>query len=112
MLACVEGRLQSEMVQRHDGGCATIVMASPGYPGSYPKGLPITGLDAVPDDAFVFHAGTKQENGQTVTSGGRVLAVSALGNDVETAVSRAYAGIQAIQFEGAHFRTDIGRRGE
>ncbi|KAA3655733.1 MAG: phosphoribosylamine--glycine ligase [Chloroflexi bacterium] len=112
MLACIEGQLQPEMVQRHDGGCATIVMAAPGYPGSYPKGLPITGLDAVPDDAFVFHAGTMQENGNVVTSGGRVLAVSALGVDVETAVSRAYAGIQAIHFEGAHFRTDIGRRGE
>ena len=61
MLACVEGRLQPDMVQRHNGGCATIVMASPGYPGSYPKGLPITGLDTVPADAFVFHAGTKQE---------------------------------------------------
>ncbi len=112
MLACIDGRLQPEMVQRHDGGCATIVMASPGYPGSYPKGLPITGPDNVPDDVVVFHAGTKQENDQIVTSGGRVLAVSALGDDVETAVSRAYAGVQAIHFDGAHFRTDIGRRGK
>ena len=112
MLACIEGRLQPEMVQRHNGGCATIVMAAPGYPGSYPKGLPISGLDAVPEDVIVFHAGTKQENGRIVTSGGRVLAVSAVGDNVQTAVSRAYAGMQAIHFEGAHYRTDIGRRGE
>ncbi|MCA9931157.1 MAG: hypothetical protein KC419_21880, partial [Anaerolineales bacterium] len=104
--------LQPEMVQRHNGGCATIVMAAPGYPGSYPKGLPISGLDAVPEDVIVFHAGTKQENGRIVTSGGRVLAVSAVGDNVQTAVSRAYAGMQAIHFEGAHYRTDIGRRGE
>ena len=112
MLACIEGRLQPEMVQRHDGGCATIVMASPGYPGSYPKGLPITGLNAVPDNVMVFHAGTKHEHGNIITNGGRVLAVSALGDDLETAVSRAYSGIQTIHFEDAHYRTDIGRRGE
>ncbi len=109
MLACVDGRLQPELVQQHSGACATIIMASPGYPGSYPKGLPITGLDDVPEDVIVFHAGTKLANGQVVTSGGRVLAVSARGEDLETAVSRAYNGVAQIQFDGAHFRKDIGR---
>ncbi len=109
MLACVDGRLQPELVHQHSGACATIIMASPGYPGSYPKGLPITGLDDVPEDVIVFHAGTKLANGQVVTSGGRVLAVSARGEDLETAVTRAYNGVAQIQFDGAHFRKDIGR---
>ena len=109
MLACVNGNLDASLVKQHDGACATVVMASPGYPGSYPKGLPITGLDTVPDDVLVFHAGTKEEDGKIVTSGGRVLAVSARGADLETAVAQAYAGVAKIKFENAHYRTDIGR---
>lgn len=112
MLACIDGSLSPDMVRIKPGAAATVVMASPGYPGSYPKGLPITGLDAVPADATVFHAGTKVTDNQIVTSGGRVLAVSALGDDMATAVSRAYAGVAQIHFEGAHFRTDIGRGAE
>jgi phosphoribosylamine--glycine ligase len=110
ILACAEGRLTSDLVNVHSGAAATVVMASPGYPGSYPKGLPISGLDSIPDGTTVFHAGTKQENGQIVTSGGRVLCVTALGDDLETAVSRAYTGIKQIHFDGAHYRTDIGRK--
>ncbi len=109
MLACIAGTLTPEMVQVKPGAAATVVMAAPGYPGSYPKGLPITGLDAVPQDVLVFHAGTKMQGNRVVTNGGRVLAVSALGNDLATAVSRAYAGVQAIHFEGAHYRKDIGK---
>jgi phosphoribosylamine---glycine ligase len=109
MVACTEGRLAAEMVQVKGGAAATVVMAAPGYPGEYPKGLPISGLDAVPDEAIVFHAGTKALDGQIVSSGGRVLAVSALGEDVASAVARAYAGADRIHFEGAHFRRDIGR---
>jgi phosphoribosylamine--glycine ligase len=108
MQACAEGRLTEDLVNVHSGAAATVVMASPGYPGSYPKGLPITGLENV-TDAIVFHAGTTQENGQVVTSGGRVLCVTGLGDDLETAVSRAYTGIEKIHFDGAHYRTDIGR---
>jgi phosphoribosylamine---glycine ligase len=110
MLACIEGRLHPGMVQQHNGACATIVMASPGYPGSYSKGLPITGLDSVPKTAVVFHAGTKMANGTIVTNGGRVLAVSATGADLETAVNNAYAGVVQIRFNGVHFRTDIGMK--
>jgi phosphoribosylamine--glycine ligase len=108
ILACAEGRLTSDLVKVHPGAAATVVMASPGYPGSYPKGLPITGLGNV-TDAIVFHAGTKQENGKIVTSGGRVLCVTALGDDMETVVSRAYDGVEQIHFKGAHYRTDIGK---
>ncbi|MCP4362317.1 MAG: phosphoribosylamine--glycine ligase [Chloroflexi bacterium] len=109
MQACIEGRLLPEMVKVKPGACATVVMAAPGYPGSYPKGLPISGLDDLLDGAFVFHAGTAQQNGRIVTSGGRVLAVSAVGNDLDTAVAHAYAGINCIHFDGAHYRTDIGK---
>ncbi|MCP5098128.1 MAG: phosphoribosylamine--glycine ligase [Chloroflexi bacterium] len=110
MLACIAGNLQPEMVQQHDGACATIVLASPGYPASYPKGLPITGLEDVPETAVTFHAGTKMANDTIVTSGGRVLAVSARGADLETAVTNAYTGVAQIRFDGVHFRTDIGKK--
>ena len=110
MLACVNGRLAPEMVEFYPGACATVVMAAPGYPASYPKGLPITGLAGLPDDVMAFHAGTAQKDGQVVTSGGRVLAVTARGADLETAVKQAYAGVSQIHFEGAQFRKDIGRQ--
>jgi len=108
MLACAEQRLMPDLVRVYPGACATVVMAAPGYPGSYPKGLPITGLEAVPPDVLVFHAGTKPVDGQIVSSGGRVLCVSGRGTDVATAVARAYSGVSAIHFDGAHVRTDIG----
>lgn len=109
MLACIEGRLTPEMVRVHPGACATVVMAAPGYPGSYPKGLPISGLADAPEDVLVFHAGTKAQDGQIVSDGGRVLCISGRGADLATAVARAYAGVAAIHFEGAHYRKDIGR---
>lgn len=87
-----------------------MVLASPGYPGPYPKGLPITGLDDVPKDVLVFHAGTKLNDGQIVTSGGRVLAVSVRGEGLEMAVDRVYTAVQKIHFEGVHYRKDIGQR--
>ncbi|MCC6606621.1 MAG: phosphoribosylamine--glycine ligase [Anaerolineae bacterium] len=109
MLACANCRLTPDMVKLHPGACATVVMAAPGYPASYAKGLPITGLDALPEDVMVFHAGTAVKDGQLVTSGGRVLAVTARGDDLGTAVTRAYAGVEKVQFENAHYRKDIGR---
>lgn len=109
ILACVNGRLSANMVKIHSGACATVVMAASGYPASYPKGLPITGLDALPEEVMVFHASTSQKNGQLITNGGRVLAVTARGNDLATAVTRAYAGLEQIHFQDAHFRKDIGR---
>lgn len=114
MLACIEGRLTADLVRRHEGACATVVMASPGYPSSYPKGLAIAGIEAAEalPNVTVFQAGTKQGDAGLVTSGGRVLAVSALGADMETAVARAYEGVALISFEGAHFRQDIGRKSE
>jgi phosphoribosylamine--glycine ligase len=101
------------MVQRREGACATIVMTAPGYPGSYPKGLPIGGLETAESlpDVTVFHAGTKlTDEGQVVSSGGRVLAVSAWGDGLATAVNQAYNVVEKIHFEGAHYRKDIGKK--
>ena len=86
-----------------------VVMASGGYPGNYAKGNPITGLDAANalPGIKVFHAGTAFKDGQIVTNGGRVLGVTALGKDLKTAQATAYAAMEKIHFEGAHFRHDI-----
>lgn len=85
-----------------------VVMASAGYPGSYPKGVRIQGLESAGQEALVFHAGTVLEGDQVVTSGGRVLTVTATGQTVDEAAARAYAVVQQIHFEGAHYRSDIG----
>jgi phosphoribosylamine--glycine ligase len=92
------------------GACATVVMASPGYPGAYPRGLPISGVEdaSALDNVVVFHAGTARRNGALVTAGGRVLDVTAIGSDLPSALKNAYAGVERIHFEGAHYRRDIG----
>jgi phosphoribosylamine--glycine ligase len=110
--ACIDGTLDPAQVRALPDSCVTVVMASPGYPGTYPKGLPIAGLDeaARKPNVLVFHAGTALRNGQTVTAGGRVLAVTATGSDLRAAVANAYAGIASIRFDGAHYRNDIAHR--
>jgi phosphoribosylamine--glycine ligase len=92
--------------------CVTVVMAAEGYPGTYAKGREITGLEsaAALPDVCVFHAGTARHDGKVVTTGGRVLAVTAWADDMRAAVDRAYQGVAAIHFSGAHFRRDIARR--
>ena len=110
MLACVDGTLDKVDIRWKDGACATVVIASPGYPGSYPKGLLISGLNAVTDDAIVFHAGTsRSQSGEVLTAGGRVLSVSATGDTLEQALNTAYEGVQQIHFDGMHYRRDIGK---
>ena len=112
MLACIDGRLDEVDVKVHRGACATVVLASPGYPAKYPKGLSIKGIDIAEelDQVKVFHAGTaRSAEGALVTNGGRVLAVSAYGDSLEDAVSLAYAGVSRIEFDGMQFRNDIGR---
>ena len=91
----------------------TVVAASPGYPGKYPTGRPITGLDSVTDpDVKVFHAGTRVDaDGRVVTAGGRVLAISALGATRREARERAYDALAKIRFDGMHSRSDIGAEG-
>ncbi|RJR30035.1 MAG: phosphoribosylamine--glycine ligase [Desulfobacteraceae bacterium] len=110
--ACVEGRLGDIRLRFREGAAANVVVASPGYPGSYPKGLPIQGLkNAEKMGVTIFHAGTAlDDKNQLVTAGGRVLGVMAMGADLREALSRAYAGVDAIQFEGKQYRRDIGWR--
>lgn len=111
--ACVDGNLTDAHLQIRPEAAVTVVLAAAGYPGNYPKGLPISGISAATanGEAVVFHAGTAlREDGQVVTAGGRVLAVSALGVDLPAAVERAYKAVNAITFKGAHWRTDIAAR--
>ncbi len=94
-----------------DEASACVIMASGGYPKSYPKGIEITGLtDGQLDGVTVYHAGTAVKDGQLVTSGGRVLGVTALGNTLEEALEKSYDAINKIHFENAHYRKDIGQR--
>ena len=111
MQAVIEERLEEQPIEWYDGAAACIVMASGGYPASYPKGLEITGLDENGQvaDAVVYHAGTKLENGKFYTNGGRVLGVTAKGATLEEALKKAYAAVDKIHFDGAHYRHDIGK---
>ena len=95
------------------GASVCVVMASGGYPGHYETGKSIKGLDAVNalPDVAVFHAGTRRDADAFVTSGGRVLGVTAVGASLEEAIRKAYAAVEKIHFEGAHYRTDIGAKG-
>lgn len=108
------GGLQHERLEWEDRACLTVVMASGGYPGFYHKGFPIDGLGTAAKaspQVFVFHAGTaKDGDGKIVTAGGRVLTVSALGENLKTAHDEVYKVIPQIRFEGAFYRRDIGRR--
>lgn len=110
--ACVDGRLSDEELRWSHGASACVIASSAGYPGSYKTGLPISGLDAaarVPD-VEVFHSGTAQAEGDVVTSGGRVLGVTASGESLEQALGRAYEAMAQIQFDGIYYRRDIGHR--
>ena len=107
--AVVDNRLNEIEIKWIDDRAVTVVLASGGYPGSYAKGKVITGLDKVDDDIVIFHAGTKfDEEGRIVTSGGRVLGVTATGATHDEARAKAYANAERIEFEGAYMRKDIG----
>lgn len=110
--AVIDENLSDLDIHWSDEACACVVMASGGYPGSYPKGIEIKGLDSdgQVEGACVFHAGTALENGVFKTAGGRVLGVTALGSDLKEALKKAYAAVEKITFEGAHYRTDIGNK--
>ncbi len=110
--ATIEGRLSKLKVQWDERPSVCVVMASGGYPGSYERGKVISGLEeaAQVPDAFVFHAGTAFQGGKVVTSGGRVLGVTAIGKGIREAIAKAYEVVGKISWEGAHFRKDIGQK--
>ncbi len=112
MLSTINETLDKVEVKFRDAAGCVLVLASGGYPGKYETGKVISGLDRVAagDALQVFHAGTREKDGEIVTAGGRVLGVTALGATLPEAVKAAYEGAKPISFEGMHFRTDIGRK--
>jgi phosphoribosylamine--glycine ligase len=108
--AAARGNLGNCQVQTAEGACVAVVVASGGYPGSFAKGYPITGLNDLEPDTMVFHAGTKVEQGSLVTDGGRVLAIAAKGCNIADAVQKVYKEIKKVHFQDMHYRNDIAHR--
>lgn len=102
-----DGTLHEKTIAEDPRAAVTVMLVSGGYPGSYEKGKTITGLDQA-GDSVLFHAGTAGKNGEIVTAGGRVIAVSSYGKDKETALASSFAVARKINFEGKYFRSDIG----
>ncbi len=107
LLASASGTLEEQVLEISDDCAATVVLVSGGYPGPYPKGKVISGLKNA-TDALVFHAGTTHKEQEVVTNGGRVIAVTGMGEDIHKAVANAYKAIDNIVWEGKSFRKDIG----
>ena len=106
--AVVDERLHEIDIKWRKGSCCCVVMASGGYPEKYETGYEINGLNDVPNDITVYHAGTALSNGVYTTKGGRVLGVTAFGSNLSQAAARAYEGVAHISFKDMHYRTDIG----
>jgi phosphoribosylamine--glycine ligase len=102
------GQLKNTEIKISPKTAVTVVLAADGYPGSYPKGMEITGLN---NDGLVFHAGTKKDDDKILTSGGRVLNAVGFGNDLRTAIDDAYSIVESVNFSGKYFRKDIGQKG-
>ena len=109
--AVIDETLDTLKIEWSEDACACVVMASGGYPQSYPKGLEITGLDAggQAEGVTVYHAGSKLTDGKLVTNGGRVLGITAKAATLDEALEKAYKAVETIHFDGAHYRRDIGR---
>ena len=112
LVGSVEGTLENmPLISWKNKSAVCIVLASKGYPESYPKGEEIFGLGNTFDDAYIFHAGTKELDKKIITNGGRVLGVTALGDTLEAAIKRAYDVTEKISWENKYSRTDIGKKG-
>lgn len=111
MEACVDGRLEEIELEFEDNAAVCVVLASAGYPVSYEKGIPIRGFERFADQEgfYCFHAGTKLQDGQVVTSGGRVLGITATGRDLKEARKNAYQATEWISFSNKYLRHDIGK---
>ena len=108
--AVVEERLDEICIQWRQKSACCVVLASGGYPGKYETGKPILGLNQAFADVQVHHAGTMRDGDTYQTAGGRVLGITAVGDTLEQAVERAYESVLLVQFEGMHYRRDIGRK--
>jgi phosphoribosylamine--glycine ligase len=109
--ACIDGTLPAQSPKWKAGSAVCVIAASGGYPGAYETGKTISGLAEASGEAVVFHAGTRRDGGRFLTSGGRVLGVTATGGDLREARERAYRSVGSVGFEGMHFRRDIGAKG-
>lgn len=105
----LDGSIEFEDLKWKDEACLTVVVTSEGYPAKYQKGFKITGLDQLDNDIVVFHNGTKYEDDNLVTAGGRVISVTSLGSSLEEAREKIYKNIQKIDFKGIYYRKDIGK---
>jgi phosphoribosylamine--glycine ligase len=111
-VASADGQLSSmPQISWKNQYSVCIVLASEGYPESYPKNEEIVGFDSIPDNAYVFHAGTKQDDGKILSNGGRVLGVTALGDTLESAIANAYTASEKISWPHKFCRKDIGKKG-
>ena len=112
LLSSTEGTLSSlPPLSWKNQSAVCVVLASKGYPEAYPKNEEITGLDFSSDETFVFHAGTKNENGKVLTNGGRVLGVTALGDSLQQAISNVYSAVDKVNWPNKYSRLDIGKKG-
>ena len=95
-----------------NSACSCVIMASGGYPQTYPKGIEMHGMDdkGQIDGVFVYHAGTKYENSKFFTNGGRVIGVTATGDCLQAALDKSYAAVKKISFDGGFYRNDIGAK--
>jgi phosphoribosylamine--glycine ligase len=111
-IASVDGTLSSmSPISWKNQSAVCIVLASEGYPDTYPKNEEILGLNATSDDSYIFHAGTKIKDGKILSNGGRVLGVTALSDTLESAIENAYSSVEKISWPHKYFRTDIGKKG-
>lgn len=110
LIASISGELEKIEIKWKDKSAVCVIMASAGYPGPYEKGQVINGLDQVSYPTIVFHAGTSEQDGEILTNGGRVLGITAIGDNLKEAKRLAYESIEKISFKGAHYRTDISSR--
>ena len=108
MESIAQQKLDQQTVAFHPQTCTTVMLVSGGYPGSYEKGKLMSGFDAT-EGSILFHAGTKASEGAVLTNGGRVLAISSMGDDIASAVRQSLANAEKIQFDGKFYRRDIGR---
>jgi len=112
LVQCAQGKLTDAAMEIDPRPSVCIVMASGGYPGAYRRGFPIAGIEEAEKDGLVqvFHAGTAMKDGRLVNNGGRVLGVTAVDDDIPKAIARGYRAVDKIQWEGAYYRTDIGKK--
>jgi len=107
LLAAADGTMNEQQIEIDERAAVTVMLVSGGYPGAYTKGIPMSGFETT-ENSILFHAGTKLKDGDILTDGGRVLAISSYGSDMKEALAQSYANAEKINFEGKYYRKDLG----